>query len=58
MEKLINKQKLSFEININNIPISKNLNDYLKKNKKIKKILYLMVMIINCYLHHQKKTEN
>tara|TARA_B100000686_G_scaffold328745_1_gene389117 strand:- start:6 stop:965 length:960 start_codon:yes stop_codon:yes gene_type:complete len=34
MNKLINKQKLSFEININKIPISKNLNTYLKKYKK------------------------
>ena len=37
MEKLINNQKLSYEININKIPISKNLNDYLKKNNKDKK---------------------
>ena len=34
MNKLINNQKLSFEININKIPISKNLNIYLKKYKK------------------------
>ncbi len=34
MNKLINKQNLSFEININKIPISKNLNTYLKKYKK------------------------
>ena len=34
MNKLINKQKLSFYININKIPISKNLEIYLKKYKK------------------------
>ncbi len=34
MYKLINKQKLSFEINVNKIPISENLNTYLKKYKK------------------------
>ena len=37
MEKLINNQKLSFEINVNKIPISKFLKDYLKKNNKDKK---------------------
>ena len=37
MEKLINNQKLFFEININKIPISKKLNDYLQKNNKDKK---------------------
>ena len=36
MSKLINKQKLSFEINANKIPISKNLEFYLKKYKKLK----------------------
>ena len=36
MNKLINKQKLSFEINVNKIPISKNLEFYLKRYKKIK----------------------
>ena len=41
MNKLINKQKLSFEININKIPISKNLNFFLKKyNKKRNKFLF------------------
>ena len=40
MMKLINKQKLSFEININKIPISINLKNYLKKSKK-KAYLYL-----------------
>ena len=39
MNKLINNQKLSFEIDLNKIPISKNLKLYLKKNKK--KIQYL-----------------
>ena len=34
MNKLINKQKLSFEINVNKIPISKNLEFYLKKYNK------------------------
>ena len=36
MNKLINKQKLSFSINVNKIPISKNLKIYLKKYKNIK----------------------
>tara|TARA_B100002051_G_scaffold207435_1_gene198434 strand:+ start:33 stop:995 length:963 start_codon:yes stop_codon:yes gene_type:complete len=36
MIKLINKQKLSFEINVNKIPISKKLEFYLKKYKKRK----------------------
>ena len=36
MNKLINKQKLSFDINVNKIPISKKLELYLKKYKKLK----------------------
>ncbi len=36
MNKLINKQKLSFSINVNKIPISKNLKFYLKKSKNVK----------------------
>ena len=36
MIKLINDQKLSFEIDINKIPLSKNLEFYLKKYKKLK----------------------
>ncbi len=40
MNKLINEQKLSFEINVNKIPISKNLEFYLKKYNK-KKYQYL-----------------
>ncbi len=40
MCKLINKQKLSFEIDLNSIPISKNLEFYLKKHQK-KKYKYL-----------------
>ena len=40
MSKLINKQKLSFEIDVNKIPISVNLKIYLKKYKK-KKYHYL-----------------
>ena len=40
MIKLINKQKLSFEIDVNKIPISKNLEIYLEKYKKLK-TLYL-----------------
>jgi thiamine-monophosphate kinase len=40
MNKLINKQKLSFEIYFNKIPISKNLEFYLKKYNK-KKYQYL-----------------
>ncbi len=41
MTKLINKQKLSFEIDFDKIPISNNLNKYLKNFKK-KKINYLV----------------
>ena len=40
MQKLINKQKLSFEIDINKIPISKMLKSYLKKHNQ-KKDRYL-----------------
>ena len=40
MIKLINMQKLSFEIDVDKIPISKKLDFYLKKNNK-KKIQYL-----------------
>jgi len=40
MSKLINMQKLSFEIDVNKIPTSKNLELYLKKNNK-KRIQYL-----------------
>ena len=36
MKKLINNQKFSFEINLNKIPISKNLKFYLKKYNKNK----------------------
>ena len=36
MIKLINNQKLSFEIDVNKIPISKNLEAYIKKYKKLK----------------------
>jgi len=36
MNKLINKQKLSFSINVNNIPISKNLKIFLKKYKNVR----------------------
>ena len=36
MIKLINKQKLSFEIDFNKIPISKNLESYLNKYKKLR----------------------
>ena len=36
MKKLINKQKLSFEIDIDKIPVSNNLKIYLKENKKNK----------------------
>ncbi len=36
MNKLINMQKLSFDINVNKIPISKNLEFYLKKYKKLR----------------------
>ena len=41
MKKLINKQKLSFEINLNKIPVSKNLEFYSKNyNKSIYKYLF------------------
>ena len=40
LKKLINKQKLSFDINVNKIPISKNFVFYLKKYKK-RRIQYL-----------------
>jgi len=41
MEKLINNQNLSFEIDINKIPISKKLEIYLNKyNKKKNKYLF------------------
>ena len=36
LKKLINKQKLSFDINVNKIPISKNFVFYLKKYKKLR----------------------
>ena len=36
INKLINKQKLSFYINVNKIPISKNLQFYLKKYNKLR----------------------
>ncbi len=36
MNKLINNQKLSFEINLNKIPVSKKLENYLKKHNKKK----------------------
>ena len=36
MSKLINKQKLSFDINVNKIPISKSLKIYFKRYKNIK----------------------
>jgi len=36
MTKLINSQKLSFNINVNKIPISKNLKIYLKKHKNLR----------------------
>ena len=36
MNKLINRQKLSFDINVNKIPISKNLEFFLKKYKKLR----------------------
>ena len=40
LEKLINKQKLSFKLNLDNIPISKNLKELLNK-KKLNKISYI-----------------
>ncbi len=40
LEKLINKQKLSFKLNLNNVPISKNLNKLLIQ-KKLDKISFI-----------------
>ena len=41
MNKLINKQKLTFEINLNKIPVSKNFEFYIKKyNKKKNQYLF------------------
>jgi len=40
LDKMINKQKLSYKINLNNIPISKNLLQVLK-SKKLSKINYI-----------------
>ena len=41
MNRLINKQKLSFNIDVNNIPVSNNLKNYLKKyNKNKNKYLF------------------
>ena len=57
MKKLINKQHLSFEIDINKIPISKSLKFYLKKYNKKKIYIYLMEMIIKYFLQHQKKKD-
>ena len=39
MNKLINMQKLSFDINVNKIPISKNLEFYLKYFILIRELL-------------------
>ena len=50
MYKLINSQKLSFEIDVNKIPISKKLYFFLNKYKKKKLNICLMVMIIKYYL--------
>ena len=41
MNKLINKQKLSFEIHVDKIPISKNLKFYLKKYNKKKNFIFI-----------------
>jgi thiamine-monophosphate kinase len=40
LEKLINKQKLSYKLNLKNIPISQNLEKLLSK-KKLDKIFYI-----------------
>ena len=55
MSKLINKQKLSFEIDINKIPISKMLKSYLKKIIKKNRYLFQMVMIIKFLFTSYKK---
>ena len=50
LEKMINKQKLSYKIWEEQIPISKNLQNYLKKKILKNQILSLMEMIIRFYL--------
>ena len=58
MRKLINNQNLSFEIDINKVPISKKMEIYLKKYNKKKINIYLMVMIIKYFLLHLKKKDH
>ena len=40
LEKLINKQKVSYNIYLNDVPVSKNLKNLIKLKKISKKILY------------------
>jgi hypothetical protein len=47
---MINNQKLSYEIWEEKIPISRNLQSYLRRIIIKNQILYLMVMIIRFYL--------
>ena len=54
LDKLINKQKLSYKISLSDIPISKKLKDLMLKNLK-KLTSYLKVMIIKYYLLHLRK---
>ena len=55
LDKLINKQKLSYKISLTDVPISKKLKD-LMLQKKLKKLTsYLKVMIIKYYLLHLRK---
>ena len=50
LKKMINNQKLSYEIWEQKIPISRNLQNYIKNNNYKNQILYLMEMIIRFYL--------
>jgi thiamine-monophosphate kinase len=50
LEKMINNQKLSYEIWQEKVPISKYLQSYLRRIIIKNQILYLMVMIIRFYL--------
>ena len=47
---MINTQKLSYKINLTEIPISKNLKKIINLKNLIKSILYLKEMIIRFYL--------
>ena len=58
LKKLIYTQNLSFKINIDKIPISKNLSNFLKIKKKDKINFYFFnMMIIKLYLLQKKRIE-